>query len=116
MEFLRIVRMTLLILIAIAAIWFAVMNPAERVRVELQPFGEMNDVPLVVALFYAFLLGLGSGLAIAFMRLVELQSKLRDARKARHRVEGELTTLRNLPLEETDESIPVTRARGTPAS
>jgi hypothetical protein len=50
------------------------------------------------------------------MRLIELQAKLRDARKARHRVEGELTTLRNLPLEETDENIPVTRARETPAS
>ena len=115
MGLLRIVRMTLLVLIAVVAIWFAVMNPAERVRVDLL-FREMSNVPLVVALFYAFLLGLGSGLAIALMRLIELQSKLRDARKARHRVEGELTTLRNLPLEETEEGIPDIRARGTPGS
>jgi hypothetical protein len=63
-------------------------------------------VPLVWALFVAFLVGGLSGCAIALLWIVELQSKLRDTKRQARRLQGELTSLRNLPLDETDD-IPV---------
>jgi uncharacterized integral membrane protein len=103
MSILKGVRTILLILIMVVAIGFTVMNPGERVRVDLFFVPPFENVPMVEALFFAFLLGLVAGLAVAVIRILELQAQLRDARRAGHRLEGELTTLRNLPLDEADE-------------
>ncbi len=106
MSILKGVRTILLVLIMIVAIGFTVMNPGERVRVDLFFAPPFENVPLVEALFFAFLLGLLGGLAVAVIRILELQAQLRDARRSGSRLAGELTTLRNLPLEESEESVP----------
>lgn len=103
MGFLKGLRMAVLLLIMIVAIGFAVLNPGERVVIDLFFAEPFQNVPLVFVLFCAFLVGVFGGFAVALVRILELQASLRNARRSRLRVEDELSTLRNLPLEENDE-------------
>ncbi len=103
MGFLRVLRALLVVALVVAAIGFAVRNPDQRVSVDLLVGPPYTDVPLLFALFVAFLVGGVSGCALAVLWVVELQTKLRDARRQNRRLTGELTSLRNLPLEETDD-------------
>ena len=52
------VRAILLVLIMVVAIGFTVMNPGERVRVDLFFIEPLENVPMVEALFFAFVLEL----------------------------------------------------------
>ena len=63
-------------------------------------------MPLVFVLFCAFLIGVVGGFTVAIVKIVALQASLRDAKRSHLRIEGELSTLRNLPLEESEESAP----------
>ena len=105
MGFLKGVRMAVLLLIMVVAIGFTVLNPGERVRIDLffqEPF---ENVPLVFVLFCAFLIGVLGGFAVAVLKLVELQAQLRHAKRSKSQIAGELSTLRNLPLDESEEAI-----------
>lgn len=106
MGFLRLLRAALVAGVVVVAIFIAVRNPLEKVTIDLLFGPPYVDVPLVWALFVAFLVGGLSGCAIALLWIVELQSKLRDAKRQARRLQSELTSLRNLPLDETDD-IPV---------
>jgi uncharacterized integral membrane protein len=103
MDILRALRLGVLLLIMVLAIGFAVLNPGERVDIDLffgQPF---ENVTLVFALFCAFLIGFAGGLVVAVVKLVELRTSLRTTRRSQTRIAGELSTLRNLALEENEE-------------
>jgi uncharacterized integral membrane protein len=106
MGFLRLVRAALVVGLVVAAIGIAVANPSEKVTIDLLFGPPYVDVPLVFALFVAFLVGGVGGCAVSFLWVVELQTKLRDAKRQSRRLQGELTSLRNLPLDETDD-VPV---------
>jgi len=106
MGFLRVVRAALVMALVVCAIGIAVRNPAEKVSIDLLFGPPYTDVPLVFALFVAFLVGGVGGCAVALLWIVELQAKLRDARRQTRRLQSELTSLRNLPLDETDD-VPV---------
>lgn len=100
-------RTVLLVLIMLLAIGFTVLNPSQKVTLNLL-FTQFPDVFLVWVLFCAFLLGGLGGFLVALLKIVELQSKLRNARRSSQQMEGELATIRNLPLEEPE------RASGEP--
>jgi uncharacterized integral membrane protein len=105
MSFLKVVRMAVLLLIMLVAIGFAVLNPGERVRIDLFFIEPLENVALVFVLFCAFLIGVVGGFSVALVKVVELQTALRAARRSQSRIAGELSTLRNLPLEESEESL-----------
>ena len=63
-----------------------------------------TGVSLTWALFCAFGLGFVGGLAVALLRILELKTQLRRARRTGNQLQYELTTLRNLPLEESEEA------------
>jgi uncharacterized integral membrane protein len=105
MSFLKVVRMAVLLLIMLVAIGFAVLNPGERVRIDLFFIEPLENVALVFVLFCAFLIGVVGGFSVALVKVVELQTALRSARRSQSRIAGELSTLRNLPLEESEESL-----------
>jgi uncharacterized integral membrane protein len=104
MGFLRVLRALLVVAVVVAAIGFAVRNPDQRVRIDLFFGLPYENVPLVFALFVAFLVGGVGGCAIAILWILELQTKLRDAKRQSRRLQGELTSLRNLPLEDAEEA------------
>jgi len=105
MGFLKGVRMAVLLVIMVVAIGFSVLNPGERVRIDLFFQEPSENVPLVFVLFCAFLLGVIGGFTAAVLKIVELQASLRGARRSQIRMEGELSTLRNLPLEDVEERV-----------
>ncbi len=94
-------RTVLLVLIMLLAIGFTVLNPSQKVTLNLL-FMEYPDVFLVWVLFCAFLLGGLGGFLAAVLKIVELQTKLRTISRSSRQMEGELATIRNLPLEEPE--------------
>ncbi|GJM45105.1 MAG: hypothetical protein DHS20C21_19470 [Gemmatimonadota bacterium] len=102
MGFLKGFRTVLLIVIMLIAIGFTVLNPGELVTVRLLFMPPLVEVNLVWVLFCAFLLGGLGGFLTAVLKIVELQAKLRDTKRSSQQLKGELTTLRNLPLDEPD--------------
>jgi hypothetical protein len=103
MSLLRVMRMILVGVIVLGAIVFTVKNPSERVRLDLVVLPAREDVLLIEALFWALLAGALVGLSFAAIKLLELQTQLTKERRARHRMQSELTALRNLPLEEAED-------------
>jgi uncharacterized integral membrane protein len=103
MDILRGLRLGVLLLIMVVAIGIAVLNPGERVLIDLFFAEPFENVPLVFVMFCAFLVGFAGGLVVAVVKLVELQTALRTTRRSQTRIAGELSTLRNLALEETEE-------------
>jgi uncharacterized integral membrane protein len=104
MGFLKVIRAIVLILIVLGAIGFTARNPDQSVRIDLFFVPPFTGVSLTWALFCAFGLGFVGGLAVALIRVLELRAQLRKARRSGDRLQDELTTLRNLPLEESEEA------------
>lgn len=94
-------RTVLLVLIMLLAIGFTVLNPSQKVTLNLL-FTQYPDVFLVWVLFCAFLLGGLGGFLTAALKIVELQGKLRNFKRQSQQMQGELATIRNLPLEEPE--------------
>jgi uncharacterized integral membrane protein len=104
MGFLKVLRNILLLVVVIGFIGFAVLNPGQRLEVDLWLFGRWVDVPLVEIVFLAFVLGIAVGLAFMVVSVLELRTRLRQAKRSGSRLETELTSLRNLPLEEPEDT------------
>ena len=103
MGFVKAIRNVVLLLVVVAMIGFAVLNPGQRLEVDLWLAGKWADVPLVEIVFIAFVLGVGVGLLFMVFSVVDLRAQLSGAKRSGQRLEGELTSLRNLPLEEEEE-------------
>ncbi len=90
----------LLLVLVLMIVTVAIRNPATTVDVDLY-FGKFIDVPLVQALFVAFLLGS----LMTFLSLVGNTIRLKfSIRKLTGRIreyEQELTAIRNIPVEES---------------
>jgi uncharacterized integral membrane protein len=104
MGLVKAIRNVLLLLVVVAMIGFAVLNPGQRLEVDLWLAGQWADVPLVEIVFIAFVLGVGVGLLFMVFSVIELRAQLAGAKRSGQRLEGELTSLRNLPLEEEEET------------
>jgi uncharacterized integral membrane protein len=101
MNFLKGFRTAIAVVLFVLLLGFAVLNPAETVDIDLF-FAEYQNVYLLWVLFTTFLLGGLGGLLVSVLWIVELQTKLSQIKRSSRQLEGELTTLRNLPLEDSD--------------
>jgi uncharacterized integral membrane protein len=101
MGILKGLRAATLLLVMFLAMGFAFLNNRELVDVNLY-WGRVQDAPMAWVVFVAFLLGAGIGYSLSLFLVLELQNRLRDIRRRQSRLEGELTTLRNLPLDDTE--------------
>jgi len=104
----RIFTSFLLLVVVILVLGIAVLNPSPKVSVNLL-FGTCEDVPLVLALFVAFLLGS----IVTFLYLIghtlRLRWRIRDLRNRNRQYEQELIALRSIPVEGTEgEESPAT--------
>jgi uncharacterized integral membrane protein len=102
MSFARIVFLILLLVVLFAAVAFAVLNPGQRVDVDLY-WRYFADVPLVQSLFIAFVAGGVLAFLYAGMVFIDFQRRIRRLQKDKRRMERELMALRTLPLEESPE-------------
>ena len=88
-----------LLVVTMAVVAFAVMNPGERVIVNLG-FRTFYDVPMILALFVAFLIGVALTLLYCLYYFVDMGLNARRLKKRNRDLETELVSIRNLPIEE----------------
>ncbi len=93
-------KMFLAMVILAAVCFFAILNSAQKINITVAPRVEYYEVPLVVALFAAFVLGALIIFVFSFFRDLKARSSLSRLRRENARLADELNALRNLPLEE----------------
>ncbi len=95
----RVIAAIALLIITLAIIAFAVMNPDERVAINLG-WQVFENVPLVLALFIAFVIGVALTLLYTLYYFIDLGLTVRRLKKRSKLLEEELIALRNLPIDE----------------
>lgn len=103
-----IIRTVLVLLLLILVVGFAYNNigPDQKVAVQLEPlFSNYIDVPLVTVVFWAFVAGTALSLLLFVSIYVKLSVQAHTARKRIKALEGEVTILRNRPIEESAELL-----------
>ncbi len=103
MGILKTLRAATLLVVMFLAMGFAFLNNRELVDVNLY-WGTFQDAPMAWVVFVAFLFGALVGWSFSVLLVLELQTRLREMRRRQARLEGELTTLRNLPIDDAEES------------
>jgi uncharacterized integral membrane protein len=98
----RVIAAIALLVITIAIIAFAVMNPSEDVRINLG-WVAYEAVPMILALFVAFIIGIGLTILYCLYYFIDMGLNIRRLKKRNKDLENELVALRNLPLEESPE-------------
>jgi len=98
----RVIAAIALLIVTVAIIAFAVMNPGERVIINLG-FRVYHDVPLILALFIAFVIGVALALLYTLYYFVDLGLTVRRLKRRNRDLEDELVAIRNLPIEESME-------------
>lgn len=89
-------------LLMILLLGFSMLNLNQRVDVDLF-FWQFQDVPLILVIFEAFIIGMLVWFLVAFINELKLRGELRAVTRDRDEIHSELQNLRNLPLEETEE-------------
>lgn len=95
----RIIVGLFLLVVIVAVVAFAVWNPGQQLNVKILT-KTYERVPFVYTMFIAFVAGIVFTLIFGFLYYFEMALSLRRARKEKRQLETELTTLRNLPVEE----------------
>ena len=98
----RVIAAIALLIIALSVIAFVVLNPGERVAVNLG-WRSYTNVPMVVTLFIAFAIGIVLAFVYCLYYFVDLGLTVRRLKKKNRSLEKELVAIRNLPLEESPE-------------
>jgi uncharacterized integral membrane protein len=96
-------------LLLIVLLGFSIMNVEQQVDINLF-FWQFQDVPLILVIFEAFIVGMLVWFLIAFINELRLRADLRNTQRELDDLREELQTLRNLPLHE-----PLEEAVGEPA-
>ena len=95
-------------LLLIGLLGFSIMNVEQQVDINLF-FWQFQDVPLILVIFEAFIIGMLVWFLIAFINELRLRADLRNTQRELDDLREELQTLRNLPLHE-----PLDEAAGEP--
>jgi uncharacterized integral membrane protein len=100
----RVIAAVALLVITIAIIAFAVMNPGERVLINLG-WSTYQNVPLILALFIAFVIGIALTLLYTLYYFVDIGFTVRRLKRRNKSLEQELVAIRNLPIDESLEDV-----------
>jgi len=96
-------RFFLIIVVIIAVVGFSIYNSSETVEVNLFGLWMYVDVPMIYITFWAFVVGLLVSFLLGITHYLKVQSDLREQRKENRNLMEEITTLRNIPLEDMEE-------------
>ena len=97
------VRWILIAVVIVLILLFSLQNQEQRVSVNIG-YWTSPEIPLYFALFVAFVIGLVVWLIVASFQILQLKSRIKSHRRENKKLQDELTALRNLPLEETEET------------
>ena len=95
----RVIAAIALLIITVAIIAFAVMNPSEHVRINLG-WVAYEGVPLILGLFVAFVIGIGLTILYCLYYFIDMGLNIRRLKRRNRDLENELVALRNMSLEE----------------
>jgi uncharacterized membrane protein YciS (DUF1049 family) len=95
----RAVLVVLLIIVVVAFAYFN-FNPAQKVDVNLI-YAQYVDVPVVTVVFWSFIAGMGVSMLLFVSIYFKQSVQLRSGRRRIQALEGEVTVLRNRPIEES---------------
>jgi uncharacterized integral membrane protein len=97
-----ILRTFLIIILIVLVVGFSIYNSDEKISVNL--YGqEYIDVPMIFVAFWALVIGMLISFVLGVSYYFKMHSELRSLRKENKKMMDEITALRNLPLEETEE-------------
>ncbi|MFQ5452974.1 MAG: lipopolysaccharide assembly protein LapA domain-containing protein [Candidatus Zixiibacteriota bacterium] len=97
-----VIKAIMIALLVIGVVAFAYFNisPAQKVDVNLI-YVKLVEVPLVTVVFWSFVAGLMVSLILFISVYIKLSVQLRFANKRINTLDGEVTALRNRPIEES---------------
>ena len=97
-----VLRIFVILLIIVLVIGFGIYNSDVRVSVNL--FGQdYVAVPMIYVAFWSLVVGMVVSFVMSISYCLKLQSQLRAWKKENKSLMEEITTLRNLPLEDVEE-------------
>ncbi|OQX92707.1 MAG: hypothetical protein B6D58_01625 [candidate division Zixibacteria bacterium 4484_95] len=97
-----IIRYAVSAILIIALLGFTIQNSYQRVVINIAGI-TFTDVPLIFVVYVAFCIGLIFWFAISIVQYFRMLGQLSEQKKKNRTLTEEITTLRNLPLEELDE-------------
>jgi len=98
-----IIRYAVAAMLIIALLGFTIQNSYQRVVINI--VGKTyTDVPLIFVVYVAFCIGLIFWFAISVIQYFRMMGQLSEQRKKNRTLTQEITTLRNLPLEEIEDN------------
>lgn len=102
-----VLRMFLFLVFMVAVTGFAMLNSSARATVELWP-GRLvfYDVPLLLLLFEAFVLGAAVWFVVSVFHEVSLRANIRRLKRENADLHQEIGGLRSMSLEEIEEMKP----------
>lgn len=99
----RVVVIVLVVIMALGFMAFATYNASERVDVSKRPFadGVFKSVALPEVVLWSFMAGVFLSMLVFLLVYLRQSVQLRAARRRIRSLEGEVTVLRNRPIEES---------------
>ena len=106
-----VIRYAIAAILIIGLLGFSIQNTSQKVQITIF---NMNfyDVPLIFVIYVAFCIGLVFWFTISVIQYFRMATRLSDQKKKNRTLTQEITTLRNLPLEEPDEKSDDSQAQG----
>ena len=98
-----IIRYAVAAVLIIGLLGFTIQNSYQRVVINIAG-KTFTDVPLIIVVYVAFCIGLIFWFAISVIQYFRMMGQLSEQRKKNRTLTQEITTLRNLPLEEIEEN------------
>ena len=100
------IRSILLILLVICVVAFAYYNTATEQKVSINLiWANFIEVPLITVVFWSFVAGVLVSLFVFVSAFIRQSVQIRSSRKRIRSLEGEVTVLRNRPIEESIDLI-----------
>lgn len=97
-----VLRIFVILLIIVLVIGFGIYN--SDVRVSVNFFGRSYvEVPMIYVAFWSLVVGIVVSFVLSISYYLKVQSELRAQKRENRSLMEEITTLRNLPLEDVEE-------------
>jgi uncharacterized integral membrane protein len=97
-----VVRMLLTLILVVIVTWFAMLNNGERATVKLLPDVIFYQVPLVLLLFEAFVLGAVVWFIVSVFHEISLRSQIRKLKRENRDLNSEIAGLHSISLQEIE--------------
>ncbi|MCJ7508644.1 MAG: LapA family protein [candidate division Zixibacteria bacterium] len=97
-----IIKYLLIIILIGLLVGFVVYNSSQQVTIDF--FGKQYlEVRMISVIFFSFLIGMLVTFVLVVFFVMRTQAELRNQRRDNKKLLEEITALRNMPLEDTDE-------------